>query len=50
MAQHDFVTHHCLAVSQSTVQGELKGEGRRRVERAINKLHVNLGRIQGRHD
>ena len=43
MAQHDSVEHHCMAISQATVQGDLKGESRRRVERAINKLHVNLG-------
>ena len=43
MAQHEAVACHCMAVSQATVQGELKGEGRRRVERAINELHVNLG-------
>ena len=43
MAQHEFVEHQCYAVSQATVQGDLKGEGRRRVERAIKKLHINLG-------
>ena len=42
---HDVVHDHCCAVSQETVQvqGSLKGEGRRRVERAIRKMHVNLG-------
>ena len=34
----------CMAVSQATIQGsEIKGEHRRRVERAIKKMHVNLG-------
>ena len=42
---HDVVEDHCCAISQETVQvkGVLKGEGRRRVERAIHKMHVNLG-------
>ena len=42
---HDVVEDHCCAVSQETVQvtGPLKGEGRRRVENAIRKMHVNLG-------
>ena len=43
MAQREAIACQCMAVSQATVQGDLKGEGRRRVERAINKLHVNLG-------
>ena len=42
---HDVVEDHCCAISQETVQvtGPLKGEGRRRVESAIRKMHVNLG-------
>ena len=42
---HDVVEDHCCAISQETiqVQGALKGEGRRRVEKAIRKMHVNLG-------
>ena len=42
---NDFVEDHCCAISQETIQvtGALKGEGRRRVESAIRKMHVNLG-------
>ena len=42
---HDVVEDHCCTISQETVQvtGPLKGEGRRRVETAIRKMHVNLG-------
>eukprot|EP00434_Breviolum_minutum_P039141 symbB.v1.2.034744.t1/scaffold4544.1/size38254/1 len=42
---HGVVEDHCCAISQETVQvtGPLKGEGRRRVETAIRKMHVNLG-------
>ena len=42
---HDVVEDHCCAISQETVQitGPIKGEGRRRVEAAIKKMHVNLG-------
>lgn len=46
-AQHEVHAHLCLAVSQATVQvpgtSGIKGEARRKVERAIQKLHVNLG-------
>ena len=42
---HEVVDDHCCTISQETVQvtGPLKGEGRRRVETAIRKMHVNLG-------
>ena len=44
-AQHEFLESQCLAVSQASIQGEvqLKGEHRQKVERALRKLHVNLG-------
>ena len=41
---HESHVHWCFAVSQASVQVEtFKGENRREVERAIQKLHVNLG-------
>ena len=42
---HEITEDHCCAISQETIQvtGALKGEGRRRVETAIRKMHVNLG-------
>lgn len=43
MSQHEAITCHCLAVSQASIQGETPGEKRRTIERAINKLHINLG-------
>ena len=43
-AVHESHVHWCLAVSQASVQVEtFKGETRRKIERAIQKLHVNLG-------
>lgn len=45
-AMHEGAEHWCHAVSQASVQNqphELRGEARRRVERAIMKMHVNLG-------
>eukprot|EP00435_Cladocopium_sp_Y103_P072195 s58_g39.t1 len=44
-AQHELQESLCFAVSQASVQGEipLKGEHRQKVERALRKLHVNLG-------
>lgn len=41
----EVVDDRCCAISQETVQitGPLKGEGRRRVETAIRKMHINLG-------
>ena len=43
MAQHEAFEHHCMAVSQASIQGDLKGESRRRIEKAIHKLHINVG-------
>eukprot|EP00435_Cladocopium_sp_Y103_P018859 s2377_g4.t1 len=39
----DQVDSVCFPISQATIQSPMKSEGRRRVELAIKKLHVNLG-------
>eukprot|EP00435_Cladocopium_sp_Y103_P011900 s3832_g3.t1 len=42
-AMHEQVESVCMPLSQATIQSPLKAEGRRRVELAIKKMHVNLG-------
>ena len=42
-AMSDQIDSVCLPISQSTIQSPMKAEGRRRVELALKKLHVNLG-------
>lgn len=45
-ATHESHVHWCFAVSQASLQEvepKLKGEARRKVERALHKLHINLG-------
>lgn len=39
----DQVEDFCMPISQATIQTTTNAEGRRRVEMAIRKLHVNLG-------
>eukprot|EP00435_Cladocopium_sp_Y103_P015753 s1700_g3.t2 len=42
-AMNDQVDSVCYPISQATIQSPMSSEGRRRVELAIKKLHVNLG-------
>eukprot|EP00435_Cladocopium_sp_Y103_P001390 s2644_g1.t1 len=42
-AMQDQVTTACYPLSQATIQSPMKSEGRRRVEAALRKLHINLG-------
>lgn len=45
-AMHESAEHWCHAVSQTSIQDqpkEIRGEARRKVERALMKMHVNLG-------
>lgn len=42
-AMEDQVSSACLPVSQATIQSPMKTEGRRRVENALRKMHINLG-------
>ena len=48
-AMTEQVDRVCYPISQATIQSPMKAEGRRRVELAIKKLHVNLACISGRH-
>ena len=44
IAMSDVFEDACMAVSQATIQNpEIKGDHRRQVERAIRKMHINLG-------
>eukprot|EP00435_Cladocopium_sp_Y103_P051560 s1160_g16.t1 len=42
-AMQDQVESVCMPLSQATIQSPIKSEGRRRVEQAIRKMHINLG-------
>eukprot|EP00435_Cladocopium_sp_Y103_P050503 s1907_g15.t1 len=42
-AMGDQVETFCMPISQATIQTTMTAEGRRRIETAIRKLHVNLG-------